>query len=173
MSFIWIWQRHLTLFVMISYCINWEVLASLEFYWNGLQPYLSHQSQYVRVNNSFSDTLLVLSGVPQGSILGPLFFVLFINDLPLCLQFSLAFIYANDTKCLTHRKDLSEMNCLQKDVDNLFHWSLRYDLFFNKFVHLQFWSKNNAVVTYSIDNKTIVTTDSTKDLGITITQSLT
>jgi len=38
---------------------------------------------------------------------------------------------------------------------------------------LQFWSKNNAVITYSIDNKTIVTTDSTKDLGITVTQSLT
>ena len=67
------------------------------------------------------------------------------------------------------------MNCRQKDVDNLFHWSLRSDLFFNlnKFVHLQFRSKNNTAVTYSIDNKTIVTTDSTKDLGITITQSLT
>ena len=67
------------------------------------------------------------------------------------------------------------MNCLQKDIDNLFHWSQRSDLFFNfnKFAHLQFWSKNNAAVTYSIDNKTIVITDSTKDLGITITQSLT
>ena len=50
------------------------------------------------------------------------------------------------------------MNCLQKDVDNLFHWSSRSDLFFNfnKFVHLLFWSKNNAAVTYSIDNNTIV-----------------
>ena len=67
------------------------------------------------------------------------------------------------------------MKCLQKDVDNLFCWSLTSGLFFNfnKFVHLQFWSKNNATVTYSIDNKTIITTDSTKDLGITITQSLT
>ena len=66
------------------------------------------------------------------------------------------------------------MNCLQKDIDKLFHWS-RSDLFFNfnKFVHLQFWSKNNAAVTCSIDNKTIFTTDNTKDLGITITQSLT
>jgi len=58
------------------------------------------------------------------------------------------------------------MNFLQKDVDNLFHWSLRSDLFFNfnKFVHLQFWSKNSAAVAYSIDNKTIITTDSTKTL---------
>ena len=66
------------------------------------------------------------------------------------------------------------MNCLQKDIDNLFHWSLTSDLFFNfnMFVHLQLWSKDNAAATYSIDNKTIVTPDSTKDLGITITQSI-
>ena len=56
------------------------------------------------------------------------------------------------------------MNCLQKDTNNLFHWSLTFDLFFNfsKFVHLQFWSKNNAAATYSIDNKIIVTTDNAK-----------
>ena len=60
MSFIWIWGRHLTPFVMISHCTNWEVLASLEFYWSELQLIcLTGLSMF----NSFSDTLPVLPGV--------------------------------------------------------------------------------------------------------------
>ena len=143
---------------------------------NWFAAYLSHRSQYVRVNISFSELLPVLSGVPQGSILGPLFFVLFKNDLPNCLQFSRAFIYADDTKCLRQRSGhTSEMKFLQQDIDNLFQWSLKSNLSynFNKFVHLQFWSKNNIATSYSIDNKPILTADSIKDLGITLAQNLT
>ena len=88
------------------------------------EAYLSNHFQYVCVNNSFSESLPVLSGVSQGSILGPLFFVLNINDLPNCLLFSNAFIYADNTKCLGHRSgsNATEMNLLQKDLDNLFQW---------------------------------------------------
>ena len=145
---------------------------------NWFVAYLSNRVQYVRVNNSLSEFLPVLSGVPQGSILGPLFFVLFINDLPKCLKFSSAFIYADDTKCLKHRSGLNttEMNLLQKDLDNLFQWGITSDLYyhFSKFAHLQFWLKSYMTATsYFIDNKPIATVDSTKDLGIIITHNLT
>ena len=145
---------------------------------NWFVAYLSNRVQYVRVNNSLSEFLPVLSGVPQGSILGPLFFVLFINDLPKCLKFSSAFIYADDTKCLKHRSGLNttEMNLLQKDLDNLFQWGITSDLYyhFSKFAHLQFWLKSYmTVASYFIDNKPIATVDSTKDLRIIITQNLT
>ena len=135
------------------------------------EAYLSNRCQYVRVNNSYSELLPVLSGVPQGSILGPLFFVLYINDLPNCLLFSSAFIYANDTKCLRHRSgsNATKMNLLQKDLDNLFQWGITSDSYysFSKFAHLQFWLKNYNTATYFIDNKSIV--ESIKDLGIIIT----
>ena len=139
--------------------------------------YFSNPFQYIQVNNSFSEFLQVLSGVPQGSILGPLFFVLFVNDLPNCLQFSSAFIYANDTKCLKHRSSINttELNFLHRDLDNLFQWGIMSDLYYNfrKFAHLQFWVKNYSTATHFINNKSIATVDSTKDLRIIITQNLT
>ena len=69
----------------------------------------------------------------------------------------------------------TEMNFLQKDLDDLFQWGITFDLYysFSKFAHLQFWLKNYTTATYFIDNKSIATVDSIKDFGIIITQNLT
>jgi len=68
--------------------------------WRWFKVYLTSRYQYVCISNSASDLVPVISGVPQGSILGPLLFAIFINDLPSCLHLSKPFIYADDTKCL-------------------------------------------------------------------------
>jgi len=67
------------------------------------------------------------------------------------------------------------MNHLQKNLDNLFQWGVTSDLYYNfsKFAHSQFWIKKYSTATYFVNNKSIATVDSTKDLGITITQNLT
>ena len=83
-----------------------------------LSCYLSDRKQCVKICNVFSDFLPVTSGVPQGSILGPLFFVIFINDLPEACISSLLFIYADDSK-IVH----NDIKRLQVDIDNCHEWA--------------------------------------------------
>ena len=61
-----------------------------------ISDYLSNRKQFVRADNFSSETLEILSGVPQGSLIGPLFFCIFINDIPEVLKFSDPYIFADD-----------------------------------------------------------------------------
>ena len=68
--------------------------------WNWFRGYLSDRHQRVSLNQCLSDSLPVISGVPQGSILGPLLFLIFVNDLPSTVTSSHIYLFADDTKCL-------------------------------------------------------------------------
>ena len=86
-----------------------------------ISSWLSGSSQQVVLDGQASDTVPVLSGVPQGSVLGPILFLIFINDLPANIK-STVRLFADD--CVLYRNILSLQDCLilQEDLDSLELW---------------------------------------------------
>ena len=76
---------------------------------NLFRDYLSDRTQVTVINNINSETRFISSGVPQGSILGPLLFLLYINDLPICNILSDVRMYADDTNLTFASKDPNEL----------------------------------------------------------------
>ena len=74
-----------------------------------ISDYLSNRKQFVRADNFSSETLEITSGVPQGSLIEPLFFCIFINDLPEVLEFSDPYIFADDLKLLAVNVDTMDI----------------------------------------------------------------
>ena len=113
--------------------------------WNWFNSYLSNRSQCVSVENRLSDCLPVISGVPQGSMLGSLLFLIFINDLPSTI-ISQLLEFADDTKCFRQIISILDIQQLQEDLTSLFNWIINNHLSLNlsKFVFTSFHHKFNS-----------------------------
>ena len=105
------------------------LLSKLELYrfkgvsLNLFRDYLSDRTQVTVINNVNSETSFLSCGVPQGSILGPLLFLLYINDLPYCNLRSDVRMYADDTNLTFASKDPNELfSSLTHDLGNLKQW---------------------------------------------------
>ena len=96
-----------------------------------IQDFLSVRRQRVVVNGKLSSWADILSGIPQGSVLGPILFVIFINDLPDVVS-STAKIFADDTKLFRAIRIVEDHEVLQQDLDNLVEWSNKWQLGFNE-----------------------------------------
>ena len=90
---------------------------------NLFRDYLSDRAQVTVINNVNSEINFIHCGVPQGSILGPLLFLLYINDLPNCHLLSDVRMYADDTNLTFASKDPEELfSSLTHDLSNLKQW---------------------------------------------------
>ena len=94
--------------------------------------YLTNRKQRVTVSGETSTEVLVSSGVPQGSLLGPLLFLLFVNNLPDRCSSSNVACFADDTKIYKLIDSVDDSKALQSDLDSLMDWSTSTFLPFNR-----------------------------------------
>ena len=115
-----------------------RLLGKLEFYGitgpvlNWISAFLKGRTQSVLVEGEHSRKDPILSGVPQGTVLGPLLFLLFVNDLPECVsEGTRTRLFADD--CLVYReiRNQEDRVQLQADLDALGTWSARWGMRFN------------------------------------------
>ncbi len=89
---------------------------------NWFCDYLGDRKQFVQYNNTKSDCLNTNFGVPQRSILEPLLFLIYINDMPNCLKFPRTIMFADDSTIYGSLNNMKEIHKVQNNLNNLVDW---------------------------------------------------
>ena len=110
--------------------------------------------------------MILLSGVPQGSILSLLLFTLYVNDFPTQLKVILPYLFADDAKCLHAAKTNEDFITIQEDLNVACKWSKECSLTFNfnKSAVFHFWCKHKTQTKYLLNNNHIEMRDAIKVL---------
>ena len=153
---------------------------------NWVKSFLCNRKQSVVVNGVHSIIASIISGVPQGTVLGPLLFILFINDLQDCVSHSRVSFFADDTRVSKHISSEQDVKLLQEDLDSVILWSLHNNMKlhedkFELMVH-RHNPKNplyelpfvtSEVMSYSVSSgDSLQPTRMLRDLGVTVSSDL-
>jgi len=170
-------------FDKVSHCLLLQKLVSRKipiFLVNWISSFLLHRTQSVRIGTVLSAPKAVTSGVPQGSILGPLLFLLFVDDVDSVIEPN-TFIckFADDLKLYYNFNPAdqtvgsNQLNPLQKSLNNIMTWSLSNNLplNLNKCAVLHF-GKKNLKIKYTLSQTELSAKAYERDLGIIIDERL-
>lgn len=138
--------------------------------------YLSERHQRVVLSGVESDWIPVSSGVPQGSILGPSLFLMYINDLPQCFRNSQCLLFADDVKVFKRISNINDCREFQDDLNMLFQWCSKWKMDFNFrkcfFINFSLKRKLNIVCNYFLGGNPLQQVFQVKDLGVHFTHKL-
>ena len=143
------------------------------------RSYLSQRKQFVSILGFESQKTIISHGVPQGSVLGPLLFLIYINDLHKAIKHSAVFHFADDTNLLnisnSYKEQIKDIN---NDLKSLCNWLLSNKISLNHDkTEVVFFKKNNTKIPYSeinikLNGTKVYPTDHIKYLGIYLEESL-
>ena len=142
-----------------------------------IKDFLTDRQQRVLINGISSEWTEVSSGVPQGSVLGPLLFILYVNDLPSEVS-SFCKLFADDAKLYKDLENLEDFEMIQNDIDKLCQWTIKWLMFFNvdkcKILHI---GKDNPNFDYQMEDKdgnstNLIVVNCEKDLGVYVQDNL-
>jgi len=140
-----------------------------------IRNFLSNRTQCVVLNGQSSQSSNVLSGVPQGTVLGPLLFLCYINDLPNDVT-SRVKLYADDVLLYSSINTIVDCQTLQEDLDRLMQWVDRWQMNFNstKCETIRITNRINPVYyTYKMKDHCLNEVSHVKYLGVFIDKRLT
>ena len=157
-----------------------RLLTKLQYYgirnntFNWIKTWLTDQTQCVLLNGKSSTPVTVTSGVPQGTVLGPLMFLLYINDITRSISSPLR-LFADD--CLLYRviDSQHDASILQQDLDRLSEWVHIWQLRFNvsKCVVIRGTRSQSPIIhNYELNNHTLTITDRHTYLGVLLDKHL-
>jgi hypothetical protein len=139
-----------------------------------IKNWLSGRRQRVVLNGKKSSWNDVLSGVPQGSVLGPILFLIFINDLDMeTPMVEIVRKFADDTKVGNGAKTMKEREDMQEALDKLSSWADRWGMEFNvskcKVMHV---GHNNEKHAYTMKGQQLTETEEERDIGVMVSRQL-
>ena len=139
---------------------------------NWIEQWLTDRRQRVVVDGEVSSWKSVLSGVPQGSVLGPMLFLVYINDLEEGVTGNIL-KFADDTQLFTKTKEIGDKKNLKDDIYKLVKWSEKWQMLFNfgkcKCLHI---GPGNTGMHYEMGGTILSTTVKEKDLGVTMNANM-
>ena len=138
-----------------------------------IESFLTSRTQRVIVNGVLSDPCPVVSGVPQGSVIGPLLFLVLLGDIDANILSSFLSSFADDTRMARGLSGVSDASALQTDLEAVYQWAEDNNMSFNdlKFEVLQFGSDLTLKLITSYTNPSgniIDSKEHVRDLGVTV-----
>ena len=140
-----------------------------------IQTFLTMRTQTVVVDGHKSNPAKVLSGVPQGTVLGPALFIIYMNNITEFVQHTILKMFADDSKLIASIKCSEDRNKLLEDLKALVIWTNKNSMRFNedKFQLLQIGADESLKQPYQHGEINISKSENVKDLGIFVSEDLT
>jgi exonuclease III len=143
-----------------------------------LTSYLQNRKQFVSFNNTKSTHLPITCGVPQGSILGPLLFLIYVNDISNISELTLPILFADDTNLFFKGKQIENITLtINRELDNIYKWinANKLSLNIDKTNYMIFKPKNKKIqsdINITINNNNLIQVNSSKFLGVILDENL-